>query len=403
MNKAYELKITRVSDTDEIKGSVNNVGYWIGEKVSWKDPLHNIVKLDIASEPDMIEIQNAKLYRYPKLSLPRVKVETLKEKYDVKVVRDSNKADYSIVSNKMIEDLLTVSWRSYYNKDAVGLLIKCLDVFQDTNMYSKQFYDNITSFYNKIEDNDKVDISLNLGWNIDNTDMETLHDAWNKAMKEYDKQIVRTYHSDVILENENVSAFQSLQKEKLVLDKCINRICNEDAHVITADEVITTMQMIQSGDETSRSLAVEMLANCNIEECFDKVAYMWTFGYDKIRYASNWNTVNVKALKDRMQDVTPQANQVYQIHMYEYLIRALIKEQSFTQWAWTQLRLDVHKNVIASYGLTNKNADHDNVMNIELVNIELTDKYSSCLVKEESGKEILDEITQTDGFDDLPF
>ena len=146
MNKAYELKITRVSDADEIKGSVNNVGYWIGEKVSWRDPLHNIVKLDIASEPDMIEIQNAKLYRYPKLSLPRVKVETLKEKYDVKVVRDSTKADYSIVSNKMIEDLLTVSWRSYYNKDAVGLLIKCLDVFQDTNIYSKQFYDNITSF-----------------------------------------------------------------------------------------------------------------------------------------------------------------------------------------------------------------------------------------------------------------
>ena len=403
MNKAYELKINKVSDRVQIKGSVNNIGYWIGEKVSWKDPVHSIVKLDIASEPDMIEIQNAKLYRYPKLSLPRVKVETLKEKYDVKVVRDSNKADYSIVSNKMIEDLLTVSWRSYYNKELLGLFIKCLDVFKDKDMYSNQFYDNIKSFYENIEDNDRIDINVSLGWNNDNTHLETFSQAWDKAYQQYYKGIERTYHSDVILANENVSAFQNLQKEKLVLDKCINRICNEDAHVITEDEVITTMQMINSGDETSRSLAVEMLANCNVEECFDKVAYMWTFGYDTIRYATNWNTVNVKALKERMLDVTPQQSQIHQIYMYEHLIRSLIKEQSFTEWAWNKLQEDIYNNVIKSYGLSNKNKDHDNVIDINIADIKLSDKYSSCIVKEESGKEILDEITQPDGFDDLPF
>ena len=50
MNKAYELNISRASnDENQIQGSVNNVGYWIGEKVSWREPLHNIVKLYIAS------------------------------------------------------------------------------------------------------------------------------------------------------------------------------------------------------------------------------------------------------------------------------------------------------------------------------------------------------------------
>jgi len=53
--------------------------------------------------------------------------------------------------------------------------------------------------------------------------------------------------------------------------------------------------------------------------------------------------------------------------------------------------------------LSNKNKDHDNVIDINIADIKLSDKYSSCIVKEESGKEILDEITQPDGFDDLPF
>lgn len=402
MNRAYKLKV-HCEKNSNLSGSVTNEGYWIGEKVSWRDPVHNIVKLDIATEPDLIEIQGAKLYRYPKLSLPRVKLDTLKEKYDVKVVRDSNKADYSIVSNRMIEKLLTVSWRSYYQKDAIALLIKCFDVFKAKNIFTDKFYNNIKSFYEKIGTNDRIDIDFSVGWNNTNKDMNDLHSAWQDAISEYNKAKDRNYHSDVILQNEHVLDFQNLQKEKLVLDKCINRICNEDAHVITEEEVTTTMQMITSGDETSRALAVEMMANCNVEECFDKVAYMWTFGYDFIRYATNWNTVNVKALKDRMQDVTPQSNQVYQIHMYEYLIRALVKEQSFTEWAWNKLQQDIYNNVVKGYGLSNKNDSHDNVIDIKIANVELSDKYDSCLVKKESGKEILDEITQPDGFDNLPF
>ena len=104
-----------------------------------------------------------------------------------------------------------------------------------------------------------------------------------------------------------------------------------------------------------------------------------------------------------MQDVTPQSNQVHQIYMYEYLIRALVKEQSFTEWAWNKLQEDIYNKVIKGYGLSNKNDSHDNVIDIKIANVELSDKYDSCLVKKESGKEILDEITQPDGFDNLPF
>ena len=64
----------------------------------------------------MIDIDGATLYRYPKLSLPRVKLDGLKDKYNIKVVRDQHKANYSIVSNKLIDSLFTDSWDSYYQK-----------------------------------------------------------------------------------------------------------------------------------------------------------------------------------------------------------------------------------------------------------------------------------------------
>ena len=109
MNRAYNLNIVYSKDNNNITGSVNNIGYWAGQKASWQDQTHSIVKLDIATEPDMIDINGARLYRYPKLSLPRIKVDGLKDKYNIKVVRDQHKADYGIVSNKLIDSLFTDS------------------------------------------------------------------------------------------------------------------------------------------------------------------------------------------------------------------------------------------------------------------------------------------------------
>ena len=48
------------------------------------------------------DIQDKLLYRYPNLTLPRSKVDLLKDKYNVKVIRDRTKADYKIISKKYI-------------------------------------------------------------------------------------------------------------------------------------------------------------------------------------------------------------------------------------------------------------------------------------------------------------
>ena len=50
----------------------------------------------------------------------------------------------------------------------------------------------------------------------------------------------------------------------------------------------------------TRSIALEMLANCNVNKSFDVVSglYYW-WHYDWCKNTNNWNTVNVKALRNR--------------------------------------------------------------------------------------------------------
>ena len=49
---------------------------------------------------DATDLQDATIYRFPKLDLPRQKVDVLKEKYNLSVTRNQDKADYSIISYK---------------------------------------------------------------------------------------------------------------------------------------------------------------------------------------------------------------------------------------------------------------------------------------------------------------
>jgi len=399
MNRAYRLTISSDSSKEKLEGKVDNVGYFVGAKTGWNEPVANLVKLDIATEPDMIEIDGATLYRYPKLSLPRVKLDTLKDKYNVRVVRDQKKANYSIVSNKLVASLLTETWDNYYTKDYLNLFIETLKKHSDKFIYSDSFIDNIESLYNKL--GDTCHVAIKTGYSYNSSDeINIFYDDWNKASRKFIEDNNYPGNYSVILENENVNQFRELTKNRLVLDKCINKICNEDSHIITEDEVVSTTQMLKSGDNDAVSLAVEMLANCNVEECLDKVAFMWTMNYDDIRYANNWNTVNVKALRERLQDITPHNTNYYQIQVYEKLMAELVKEQSLTEWAWKTIRETVHKEVVVRYGF---GKDKNPVFNVSIEDIKLAPEYKNCIIKKQSGKEIIEELTQPDGFDDLPF
>jgi hypothetical protein len=400
MNKAYKLSL-HIGENDInplITGKVSNEGYHVGIRIGWNDPTTNLVKLDIATEPDMIEIQGATLYRYPKLSLPRMKLDTLKEKYNVKVVRDPKKANYSIVSNKLIESLLTTSWENYYDKTYLAAFIKSFDPYVG-KLVSSEFIAKLNELHDKLTDTCMIAIKSGYYHGTNATSYTSWRDEWQKASNTHQDSRLRG-GTDVLLLNENVQQFKDISNNTLVLDKCINKICNQDSHIITEEEVVTTMQMLKSQDNDAISMGVELLANCNIEMCLDKVAYIWTMTYDEIRYAANWNTVNVKALRERLNDITPHSTQYIQLFIYERLIKNLVKEQMLTEWAWKTIRKTIHDNVTLKHGFGIK---EDSVFNIDVESIKLSDSVVNCVIKEPSGEEIIEELTGSDGFDDLPF
>ena len=84
--------------------------------------------LDIKST----DIQDKLLYRYPDLTLPRSKVDLLKDKYNVKVIRDETKADYKIISKKYINNMFYGGWQSVYTKKAINHYVTDLNEHLDS-------------------------------------------------------------------------------------------------------------------------------------------------------------------------------------------------------------------------------------------------------------------------------
>ena len=87
----------------------------------------NVVSLDSSM------IQDASFYRYPKLTLPRTKVDILKEKFNISITRAEDKADYKIISdsesrpNLYVLDLKTVmKYRKIDKKGTPYLLLSSL-------------------------------------------------------------------------------------------------------------------------------------------------------------------------------------------------------------------------------------------------------------------------------------
>ncbi len=105
-----------------------------------------------------VNLTDKKIFRYPKLLLPRNKVDNLKTKYNLSVTRSPENADYKIISLEYITSLLNRKWN-----DTV-ILSKFKEYYESTKLYWDQA--NIENFFNSITDTEEVAITVinELGW-----------------------------------------------------------------------------------------------------------------------------------------------------------------------------------------------------------------------------------------------
>ena len=141
MREKFRLHISLYDDNwssnNKLKASAitwNQVdGKWITSNNNYQIKEEDLLKLGLPKlNNDTIDLQDKKIYRFPKLTLPRNKVELLKEKYNCKIVRDLNKADISVVSLKLFDTILERTW----NADNLTAELKLLDT--DVQFFSRR-------------------------------------------------------------------------------------------------------------------------------------------------------------------------------------------------------------------------------------------------------------------------
>jgi hypothetical protein len=133
--------------------------------------------------------------------------------------------------------------------------------------------------------------------------------------------------------------------------------------------------MVKSGDRDTLALALEMMANCNIEKSFDKLALIFAFYKDELSNARNWNSVNVKSLKKQLVDVPHvEGNNGYGFNL---LVRALHTKGCLTPFAVGAISNKMCKTILSYVGLTSS----ESVFDIKPKDLKLKSEYTPFFTK----------------------
>ena len=219
---------------------------------------------------DSSVIQDKSFYRYPKLTLPRAKVDVLKEKFNISVTRAEDKADYKIISEKYINSLCDYSWNNVYKVSDV------LDwVDEESNSFNLSASDGIKDILKDAHEDDLVEFQIGYYWATKTVRIQDNKDPLHSNYFYLKSQFENTYN-DILSSN------------NLITDTALNDVIYEDLHILTREEYNNCRNMLKSGDLDNRALALEMLANCNLNKSFDYVSMLFYFYYDYMKDAKNW-------------------------------------------------------------------------------------------------------------------
>ncbi len=315
-------------------------------------------------ELDAVDLKDKSFYRTPSLGLPQMKVQNLKDKHNISITRKKDVADYIITSDKYMENLFDWNYQDVYTID-------------EYKSYLKHINNNI---------NDDVSLKLNdLADHIENHDQEARiylsirFESWNFSSQIKNVFQVASgplkaggqtahYCKDeemfYILQNASLS-------DKLVKDTALLHFCNEDSVVLTAKDCKTISDMINSDDDQSSSLALEMMANCNVEASYDKIALIFAFYDHKLRYCSNWNHINVKSLRKTMKGVN-SVDEGNSGHGFNTLVRHLKDKNVLTEFAVGAITNKMCKTVLKYVHLTSEGS----VFDVKASDLKLKSEFS---------------------------
>ena len=283
--------------------SARNGGYRNSNKSSDREVIKSI--MNNITNITSTDLKNATaLYRFPRLSLSRDKVKILQEKFDLKLKRDFDQADYGIVSEKYFDGLFTTKWLSAVDPVDVG---SWAQIYNDC--MEEDLYEEIVEMLNKIPEDAYV-VYESEWFSCYSFDNRSNIDRFRKmAEKQRNMGESSEYHYYI----ESLDQWNDIQANlsKLVWDTNINDLATEDSEVLNEEMYIQLKTMLgwektESGcgwqgnrDKENMNLALAMIANCNIKESHTYLALLFAFLSDSMKDAGIWNSVNFKSVRKK--------------------------------------------------------------------------------------------------------
>jgi hypothetical protein len=378
MKKHYKLNITVSAEHSTwLNGkeklgigsfSLKEDGYYFGRSKSYYPNEKELALLNIITSDKTIDLQDKKIYRYPNLELPRQKVDLLKTKFNVKIIRDAELADIHIVSEKLIINLLTLDWTESIT---YAQMFEVFNMLKQNDQLTESGLDKCKEFLSIVEKEAYICIKVVKDYRY----TSPVADDIATKVSEYDYDGNR----DMVIRDGNVALYDQLRNTTalIVKDVEINKIISEDLAVIDEDQFDQVSKMIQSNDRDNRTLVLEMLSNCNIEKSFDIVSYLFFWYYDYFKDCNNWNNINIKTLRKRLEKFSGSKNGSNQ-WPYDKYIKLLEVENKLTDFIVKKTIQKMYDSVIKStIGFNN------NVFAIDLESIYLVGKYKNSIIKKE--------------------
>ena len=381
--KHYKLEITvSVQDSTWSNGkerlgigcfNLKEDGYYFGRSKSWCPDDEELAYLKLSTSNKKIDLQDKKVYRYPNLELPRQKVDLLKTKFNVKIIRDPKLADIHIISDKLILSLLTLDWGKSIT------YAQMFDVFnhlKQKDELTESGLEKCKEFLGIIEKDAYVRIQVIKDYRYTSPVADSIADKLSNF--DYDG------NRDILVKDDSMILYDELTNTSalIVKDVEINKIISEDLAVISEDEFDQVSKMITSSDRDNRTLATEMLANCNVEESFDIVSFLFFWYYDWFKDTNNWNNINVKTLRKRLEKFSGSKDNNRQ-WAYDQYITLLSEENKLTDFIVQKTIQKMYDSVIRNtFGCKN------NIFSIDLESIYLVDKFKNLIIEKKECIEI---------------
>ena len=335
------------------------------------------------------------MYRHPNITLSRDKLSCLKDKYNIKVIRDKTKADVEVVSEKTFMSLVSskysVSLSSLRSVKALfkkheeamseDLMEEMNNIFDNPDNQETLFVlNNRNSYYNRDLSSDEVKAFLS-----DVENMETSH------LNYIAEENFNTYN--YLLSNQN----------KTVLDTYVNEVASEDSITIDGDIYKKISLMLESVNDDDVTMGMTMMSNCNIENSKTHLGLLFFHYMENLKHIKTWNQVGFKSLRKSFDKYMIGGWNSGHTSRYTRLIELLAKDGALTTSAVESVLDLVFKNVLSSAGFGNDGSIDSNANTsafvIQRPHVTLSDTYKKKIKTENI---TLSELICSK-VDDLPF